>query len=54
MLWKKTQSLALHGFLSGESPTSAWEAFTFIFVATYAGYPDILDIDQGPQFAGLK
>lgn len=40
-------------FLSGESVADFWEAFIRIWVSPYIGYPDVISVDQGPQFKSL-
>lgn len=37
-------------FLPGESANQVWRCFLNIWVSTYIGFPDCVQVDQGPQF----
>lgn len=41
-------------FTKGESSENIWEAFLCSWVAPYIGYPDIVILDQGPQFQSTE
>lgn len=41
-------------FLENETTSGTWEAFLYIWVAPYIGFPDMIAVDQGPQFISAE
>lgn len=41
-------------FLKGESSAETWNAFMMVWVSVYIGFPDVIAVDQGPQFESLE
>lgn len=41
-------------FLIGESTADVWSAFIMKWVTAYIGYPEVVILDQGPQFQSLE
>ena len=38
----------------GESTKNTWDVFVRIWVHQYIGYPDVIQVDQGPQFQSTE
>jgi len=41
-------------FLQGQSVEDIWYAFLECWVTLYSGYPDVIKVDQGPQFSSPR
>lgn len=46
----KDKNFSATFFLSKETADENWNSFMRIWVCLYIGFPDIMAIDQGPQF----
>ena len=42
------------GILKGESTRDVWRCYMEIWANKYIGFPDIISVDQGPQFQSLE
>ena len=40
--------------LHGDSTSDVWKAYLEIWVNKYVGFPDVISVDQGPQFQSME